>query len=372
MDEPLISTPVVAAWAFALAFVFGFVGSKSQFCTLGAVSDVLNMGDWTRMRLWGLAVAVAMAGTAFLQWQGAIDTANSIYTGPDLIWLSNVLGGLVFGVGMTLASGCGSKTLIRIGGGNLKSLVVFAFLALSAYATMRGLFAVWRTRFIDPVAMPLEAGTQALPGWMAHAFSWTPTTALWLVTLVFVVGLLWFSVGQREFRHSGLVLAGVLIGGGVVGGWYLTGVVAYVPEHPHTLEAAFIGTQTGRMESLTFIAPMAYTMELFLFWSDSSRYVSFGIATVLGVIAGSAADNLASGRFRIESFYNTADLVRHIIGGILMGFGGVTAMGCTIGQGLSGLSTLAIGAFLATAAMMAGAAITMKIQYWHMMRSEGG
>jgi uncharacterized protein len=369
MNEPLVSTQFVAGWAFVLAFVFGFAGSRSNFCTLGAVSDVLNMGDWTRMRLWGLSMAVAMAGTALLQSQGMILITNSIYTGPDFIWLSNIVGGLAFGVGMTLASGCGSKTLIRIGGGNLKSIVVFAFLAISAYATMRGLFAVWRADVLDPVAISFSAGSQALPILAADLLDWPDMPTLWWITLPLVAALLWFSVGQKSFREAGLWPSGLIIGGCVVAGWYLTGVMAYVPEHPHTLEEAFMGTQTGRMESLSFIAPIAYTMELFIFWSDASRYVSFGIATVLGVIAGAAVESLVSKRFRIESFYNTADLVRHIIGAILMGFGGVTAMGCTIGQGLSGVSTLALGAFLATAAMMAGAAITMKIQYWHMMRT---
>lgn len=367
MDASPVSTATIAGGAFVLATLFGFIASRTNFCTLGAVSDALNMGDWNRMRMWGLAVGVAVLGTAALQAAGFIDTANAFYTGPRLIWLSNLVGGLCFGVGMTLASGCGSKTLIRIGGGNLKSVVVFVFLAISAYATLRGLFGVWRVAFLDPVAIELGAG-QALPHLLAAALGVSAHSAGLLCAGVVGGALLVFAVSSPEFRQRDFVLGGTAIGLLVVAGWYLTGHVGYVAEHPDTLQAAFIGTQSGRMESFTFVAPIAYTLELLMFWSDSSRFVSFGIASVLGVVCGSALDSLASRSFRIEGFHSPADLVRHIVGAILMGFGGVTAMGCTIGQGVSGLSTLALGAFIATAAIVAGAVMAMKVQYWLMMR----
>src|SRR3954467_835592 len=135
---------IVFLGGFALAFVFGAVANRTNFCTMGAVSDIVNMGSWGRMRMWLLAIAVAILGTYALQLEGVIDLSGSFYVRPNVTWVSYILGGFLFGVGMTLGSGCGSKTLVRIGGGNLKSLVVFVFLGIAAYMTLKGLFAVWR------------------------------------------------------------------------------------------------------------------------------------------------------------------------------------------------------------------------------------
>jgi uncharacterized membrane protein YedE/YeeE len=161
-----------------------------------------------------------------------------------------------------------------------------------------------------------------------------------------------------------MIAGGLIIGAIVAGGWYVTGHLGHLAEDPRTLEEAFIATNSGRPESYSFVAPVAYTLELLLLWSDQSRIVTFGIAGVLGMAAGSAAMALATRTFRWEGFASTEDLVNHIIGGVLMGFGGVTALGCTIGQGLTGISTLAIGSFIALAAIIAGCATALKYQYW--------
>jgi uncharacterized membrane protein YedE/YeeE len=160
----------------------------------------------------------------------------------------------------------------------------------------------------------------------------------------------------------------VVVGLVVVGGWYLSGHIGHLAEDPATLEEKFLATNSGRMESLSFVAPQAYFLELLMLWSDKSRVMTFGTASVLGMFAGSLAWSLASRTFRLESFRDAGDLINHLAGGALMGFGGVLALGCTIGQGISGLSTLALGSFLAFFAIVAGAALTMKIQYWRLMR----
>ena len=152
----------------------------------------------------------------------------------------------------------------------------------------------------------------------------------------------------------------------IVGGWYVTGHLGYVAEDPKTLEEAFVATNSGRAESYSFVAPTAYLLELLLLWSDQSKLVTFGIAGVLGMAAGSAAMALATGAFRWEGFASTEDLVNHIVGGVLMGFGGVTALGCTIGQGLTGISTLAFGSALALAAIVTGCVAALKYQYWRL------
>ena len=363
---------VVFLGGFILAFIFGAVANRTNFCTMGAVSDVVNMGSWARMRMWLLAIAVAILGTHALQLAGLIDITKSFYVRPNVTWLSYVLGGFLFGVGMTLGSGCGSKTLVRLGGGSLKSLVVFTFLGIAAYMTLKGLFAIWRTRWIDPVATDLSARQlprQDLPTVIA---SWTgaslPAVEL-AVALAVAIALLVFVFKDREFRTSfDHVLGGTVVGLVVVGGWYVTGHIGYA-ENPDTLENTFFGTNSRTIESLSFVAPIAYTFELLMLWSDKSLAPTFGIGATVGIILGSFAYAIASKTFRWEGLAGAEDTVNHVVGGILMGFGGVLALGCTIGQGLTGFSTLAIGSILAFLAIVAGSALTMRYQYWRVSRA---
>jgi uncharacterized protein len=356
--DPAQLVPYVTGGAFVLAFIFGAVGNKTDFCTMGAVSDWVNMGDRNRMRMWLLAIAVAMLGTSALALAGVVDLSKSIYYGPNFIWLSHIVGGFLFGVGMTLGSGCGSKTLIRIGGGNLKSLVVFVFLGIAAYMTLRGLFGAFRVGVLEPVSVTFAAG-QDLPSLLGVHRG--------ILAGLIGGGLLVYVYASKDFRSGfDYTLGGVVTGLVVVGGWYVSGVVGYVEEHPETLQEAFIATNTGRMESFSFVSPMAFTLEYLMFWTDASKIVTYGIASALGVIAGSAAYALATRKFRWEGFRDAEDTANHVIGGILMGFGGITALGCTVGQAITGVSTLALGSFLTFAAIVAGAAATMKYQYWRM------
>jgi hypothetical protein len=352
--------PWVTGGAFALAFVFGAVGNRTNFCTMGAVSDWVNMGDLGRMRMWALAIAVAILGTAGLQAAGLIDVAKSIYPGRNFTWLSYIVGGFLFGVGMTLGSGCGSKTLIRIGAGNLKSLVVYVFLGIAAYMTLRGILGAFRVGVLEKASATFPAG-QGLPALLG-----LPPA---LVAAVVGLALLGWVYASREFRgsweHS---LGGIVTGLVVVGGWYVSGHVGHLAEDPNTLQEAFVATNSGRMESFSFVAPLAYTLEYLMLWTDKSKVITYGIASAAGVIAGSAAYALASGTFRWEGFRDAEDTANHVIGGLLMGFGGITALGCTIGQGISGFSTLALGSILTFASLVAGSAAAMKLQYWRIAR----
>jgi uncharacterized membrane protein YedE/YeeE len=363
---------VVTLGGFVLAFIFGAVANRTNFCTMGAVSDVVNMGSWGRMRMWLLAIAVAIAGTHALHLAGLIDLTKSFYVRPNVTWLSYVLGGFLFGIGMTLGSGCGSKTLVRLGGGSLKSLVVFTFLGIAAYMSLKGLFAIWRTRFIDPVATDLSASNVPRQDLPTIISAWTgaslPAVELF-VALAFAAALLIFVFKDRDFRTSfDHVLGGSVVGLVIVGGWYVTGHLGYA-ENPETLENTFFGTNSRTIESLSFVAPVAYTLELLMLWSDRSLGPTFGIGAVAGIIAGSFAYAVASKTFRWEGLAGAEDTANHVIGGLLMGFGGVLALGCTIGQGITGFSTLAIGSIMAFAAIVAGSALTMRYQYWRMSRA---
>jgi uncharacterized membrane protein YedE/YeeE len=359
-------THTVAWLGFGLAFIFGAVANRANFCTMGAISDVVNMGSWTRMRMWLLAIAVAIIGAQSLQWLGYIDLSKSIYQTPKLIWFSHILGGILFGIGMVLSSGCASKNLIRLGAGNLKSIVVLLFVAVSAYITLRGLFAIWRTNYIDVLFVDLRhfgLAQQDLSSLIANFFNWDLQYSQITVPVIIAMGLLIFIFSSRDFWKVEYIFSAIVIGLIVVAGWYVSAHIGFIAEHPDTLSAAFAATNTGRAESFSFVAPSAYTLELLMFWGDSSKIVTFGIAGVLGVIAGSFTYAIFSKTFYWEAFNSSLDIAHHIIGSVLMGFGGITALGCTIGQGISGFSTLALGSILTFLAMALGAVIGLKYQY---------
>jgi uncharacterized protein len=365
-DLPGLVAQVLAA-AFALAVVFGAIAQRTHFCTMGAVSDIVNMGDWTRMRMWLMAMGVAMLGFNAMVGAGWVQAGQTVYAGPRLIVLSNVLGGLLFGFGMVLASGCGSKTLVRIGGGSLKSLVVFCVLAIAAYATLRGIVAVARVATVDAAAITLPVG-QDLPSLLAHASGLAPRTAALLLGALIGGGLLAFALAHPDGRRGDTLLAGLGIGAVIVGVWWVSGRLGHLVEHPVTLEEVFLATDTQRMESLTFVAPIAYTVDWLILFSDKSNTLTLGVVSVFGVVAGSAVVALATRSFRWEGFAGTEDTANHIVGAVLMGVGGVTAMGCTVGQGLSGISTLALGSFIALAGIMGGAVLALRYQMWRLER----
>ncbi|MGA9993641.1 MAG: YeeE/YedE family protein [Thiobacillaceae bacterium] len=356
---------LVAIGGFILATIFGYVGNKTHFCTMGAVSDVVNIGDWNRMRAWMLAIAVAIIGTNLLVYVGWLDITKSIYTTANFYWLAALVGGLIFGVGMTLAGGCAQRTLVRLGAGNLKSVVVFLFLGYSALVTIRGLFGWFRLNYLQapPVTVQLDH-IQTLPALLHLA---DKGTALGLALAIAVV-MLAFIFANKDFRkHADGILSGIVVGLVVVGGWYVTSKIGF-GEDPDTLEMVYRGTNSHLSESMTFVAPLGFTMDLWAYWTDSATIITFGVGSVFGVLAGSFLYAVTHHTFRWESFNSPQDMVRHIIGAVFMGFGGVTALGCTIGQGVTGVSTLSIMSFLVLASIIAGSAITMKVQYAMMLR----
>jgi hypothetical protein len=367
--DPASLYPTVVWSVFVVASVLGAVMNRTNFCTMGAISDVVNVGDWTRMRMWAGAIGTAMIGVAVLAGTGIIDLSRTFYTAATMPWLSMLLGGLAFGFGMVLASGCGSKTLVRIGGGSLKSLVVFVVLGIAAYMTLRGLIGVWRVSMLDPVAVRFAHG-QDLPRLFAGAdAAATASMRLWL-GLAMGAALWAFALAGREFRQADPLMGALVVGAAIIAGWYISGRLGYVAEDPKTLEEAFVATNSGRMESFTFVAPVAYSLELLMLWSDKSKVVTFGVAAVAGMIVGSAVYALASRTFRWEGFRDTEDTANHLVGAVLMGAGGVTALGCTVGQGLTGLSTLALGSFIAFAGIVVGAVLALKYQIWRLSRME--
>jgi uncharacterized membrane protein YedE/YeeE len=368
MDASVVIKTIVW-WGFGLGIVFGFIANKTNFCTMGAVSDVVNMGHWGRMRAWLLAIAVAMIGTNVLAYFGYLDLSKTIYTGNSFPWLAYIVGGLCFGVGMTLASGCANRTLVRVGGGNLRSVVVFIYLGFAALMTLRGILGQFRVTVLQAPAVTSQFNHgQTLSALLSGIGGLSSKTLQLALAVVIGLAILIFVFKDKSFRKSlDNNLSGLVVGLLIISGWYLTGHLGF-GENPDTLEMTYLGTNSHLAESMSFVAPTAYTLEYWAYWTDASNIVTFGVATIFGVGIGSFLYALFTKSFRWEAFSSAQDMFYHIIGGTLMGFGGVTAMGCTIGQGITGVSTLSLGSFLALASIVAGSAITMKIQYRIMMR----
>lgn len=366
LEQLQLQIHVVLGLTFLVACGFGWLLHRSHFCTMGAISDWVIMGDTTRAKQWALATAVAMLGFGGMSWVGWISPLNTIYASAQLSWLSLLLGGVLFGVGMVLGSGCASKSLIRLGAGNLKSLVVLMAMGISGLATLRGLTAVWRVNILDP--MLVTSGPGPFVGqWLASATGWPLPLACGVAAVLLAAALLvWiFKSGQALPRT--VVWFGIGIGAAVVAFWYISGVLGFVPEHPETLEPVFVATASGRMESMSLTAPVAYWWDAFMYFSDGSKRVTLGMVTVMGLLLGAFASARLQGTFRWEGFTQTSDLGLHLLGGALMGVGGVMAMGCTIGQGLSGVSTLSLGSFVAVFGIALGAVLTLQ---WQLRRAE--
>ncbi len=353
--EEFTNVHYVALWGFGIAAVFGFVANKTHFCAMGAISDVIHMGSKGRLGAWLLATGIAVLGTQALQLAGIIDVGESRYLGPNFMWLSYVLGGLLFGIGMTLAAGCGQRNLVRFGAGNLKAFVVLLVMGVSAYMTLRGLFGVVRINLIDPASIDLAklglgdqsmvSGVQSLTG----ADSGRLVRSL--LTALIGGGLLAYALKQRALRESmDDILAGVVIGGCVIAGWYVTGSLGVDDFDPVPVE------------SMSFISSAGNSINYLMSFTGAT--INFGIALIFGMITGSFLYAVISRNFRVETFSNRTEMVSHLAGGALMGFGGVLSVGCTIGQGVTGLSSLAMGSLLATVAIVFGSALTMKVEYY--------
>ncbi len=355
-------------WAsFFISFAFGAIAQRTHFCTMGAVSDVVNMGDWTRMGQWALAMGVAMLGVGVLSYTGQIDLTKTLYASNRWLWFSALIGGVLFGFGMVLGSGCGSKTLVRIGGGSLKSIVVFLVIGVAAFATLKGITAVVRVTYIDPFAVEVVGGA-SLPA-LGFALTGIPLRTMGLgLAIVLGSSLSLWALSRRDFVTITNIMAGVGMGGLVVAMWWVSAHVGHVMEHPDTLQETFLGTNSGKAEALSFVAPAAYTLDWLMFFSDKSKVLTLGTVSVVGVVLGSAVSALFGRSFRWEGFGGPEDVANHLVGGMLMGVGGVTAMGCSIGQGLSGVSTLSLTSFVAVASIVAGAVLAFRYQVWRLER----
>jgi len=366
--SPVAVTHAVLWGGLAIGLLLGAAAQASRFCTMGALSDWFSYGGTARLTMWVLAAAVAATGSMALVATGVFDATRTLAWSDRFLWLSYPVGGALFGVGMVLASGCPQRNLVRAGAGSLKAWVTLLVAALVAQMTLRGVLAPLRVEQLDTFGVALGR-PQDLGSLFGPLLGIAPATLRWIVLaglLAAVAVLLWRT---RAAMDRWQWVGGLVVGALVPAAWWLTGQIGFLAEHPDTLEPAWLGTASRRPEALSFAAPLAHGLDLLTLWSDRNTVLTFGVAVSLGVLFGSAVSALLRREFRIEAFRDAGDLGDHLFGGVLMGFGGVTAVGCSIGQGLSGMAMLSAGACLALAGMVAGTWAALRLQGWRLERA---
>lgn len=335
-----------------IGFAFGYIAYRTNFCTMGGVSDALTFGDYRRFRSWILAGAVAIVGAQLLAYADIVAIENSIYIGSSLNWSGHSLGGLIFGFGMVFAGGCPSRNLARAGGGDLRSLLTLVFVGIFAFASIGGIIGPLRAGLVEATSFPMShwgSPTTSLAD-IATAHGAAPADISGLAVGFIIAGLLaLYCFTSRELRTSPVhIIAGVGVGLCIIAGWAATGLAfdefTEAPVQPI---------------SLTYVRPTGDALD----WIQRFTALGlpgFGVTTVFGALIGAFIAAKVMGRFRITTFSGVGDTLRSLSGAALMGIGGVMALGCSIGQGLTGISTLAFGSFLSFVAIVIGAIIGLK------------
>ena len=342
----------LALGGLLIGMVFGYIVFRTNFCTMGSISDIVSFGDYRRFRAWLLAGATAIIGAQLLDAAGVVALSKSMYLGANLNWFGHIFGGLMFGYGMVFAGGCASRNLARAGAGDLRSLLTLVVMGLFAYIAIGGLLGPLRD-FLERMTViglgATQAKTQGLGNIVGVFVPGTPVTINLAVAALIAGTMLLYCFKDESFRTSKVhVLSGIGIGLCAIAGWALTGL-------------AFDELADRPMApiSLTYVRPTADAIE-WLQRFTAGMMPGFGVTTVFGAILGSFIAAKSMGRFQLTTFADLADTKRSLFGAVLMGIGGVMALGCTVGQAITGISTLALGSFLTFAAIVTGGYYGMK------------
>lgn len=337
--------PHVTVYAgFLVGLAFGAVGLLSDFCLMSSLRGYWGQGDGRLVRTYALAMGVGIVATQLLAGEGFVDPGKSIYLQPSFSAPLMFAGGIIFGYGMVLSNGCGSRALILLGRGNLRSLVVVIVLGIAAQMTLKGLIAPARIAVLQAsqatpnvISLPALAETLGLSASLARAFAALAVSGV----------LITFAFSHAAFRRSGgQIAAGLVVGLLVAAGWYATGYLGADDFNPVPVR------------SITFVAPVADTVQYMML--STGLTMNFGVALVPGVVLGSLVTALVTRRFHLEAYHSPRHMLRSVTGAAFMGSGGAMAYGCSIGQGLTGLSTLALASFVAITGIVVGAAIGLR------------
>ncbi len=340
-----MSPLTLSLWAgFVIGILFGITVQRTGFCLNTAFRGLLVSGDRRKLAGFALAMSVAMLGTQASEAFGLIDLRRSIYLSAPLSWLVIPLGGAIFGYGMIASNGCGARSLVLLGQGNLRSFVVLVCLGIAAYATLSGVIAPLRTAIATPTTLSLGS-TPSIPRLLEASLG--PATARLLPALLLALLLMALAFSSPAFRKSPRdVLGGLIVGALIVAGWLATGWLGKDDFEP------------GPVASLTFIAPIGETIQ-YAMLATGAR-MSFGVAIICGVFLGALGSALVTCTADLQGFSRPSQMLRYMAGGTLMGIGGAMALGCSIGQGLTGFSTLAFGSLLAAGGIALGATLALR------------
>jgi uncharacterized protein len=335
---------VVVYAGLAIGLVYGAVGLLSGFCLVSSLRGWWAEGDGRLVRTYGLALGVAIAATQLLAARQVVDLGKSIYLQPSFSAPLMFFGGILFGYGMVMSNGCGSRALVLLGSGNLRSFVVVIVLGIVAQITLKGLIAPSRIALLH--LSQISPKLLSVPA-LLSAVHLDPKFARMLAASTISGALIIFAFAHPGFRRSwGQIAAGVIVGLLVAAGWFATGHLGADDFNPVPVT------------SLTFVAPIADSLQYVML--STGLTLNFGVATVAGVFAGSLVTALVTRRFRWEGYRSPRHMLRSAGGAALMGAGGAMALGCSIGQGLTGLSTLALASFAAVAGILAGSAAGLR------------
>lgn len=324
------SASLVLGLGLLIGVVFGAVGQVTGFCYYRGLKERWTQQPGSKLQSCALALAVAILGTQLSVALGWIDLTQAIYLTPRLSWLMLPLGGLLFGYGMALANGCGARALVLLGQGNLRSLVVLLFLGISALVTLSGLLGTLRLTVANQTLLHLS---HVSPAQWGSPLLWAGLAA---------VILLWFALkGPTSEHRTRNLIGGAIIGLLVVASWLTTGWIGADPFDPVP------------PSSLSFVLPVGETIQYAMLATGMN--LKFALVVVMGLVLGSASSALIRKKHQLQGFDSPQHLLRSMWGGCLMGIGGVLGMGCTIGQGLSGISTLAFGSVVTLVFISLGA-----------------
>jgi uncharacterized membrane protein YedE/YeeE len=327
-----------------IGLIYGAIGLLSGFCMMSSLRGWWAEGDSRLVRTYALAIGVAIVATQLLAAAGLVDLGKSIYLQPTFSVPLMFVGGALFGYGMVLSNGCGSRALVLLGRGNLRSFLVVIVLGIAAEMTLKGLIAPLRIALLQ--VSQTTASATSLPALLSSGGLHGAPARL-LPAILLGGALIVFACAHPPFRRStGQIAAGLIVGLLIAAGWFATGYLGNDDFNPVAVT------------SLTFIAPIADTLQYAML--STGLTVNFGIATVAGVFAGSLLTALVTGGFHLEGFNSPRHMLRSAAGAALMGTGGVMAFGCSVGQGLTGMSTLALTSFVAVAGIMAGTALGLR------------
>ncbi|MCF6272449.1 MAG: YeeE/YedE family protein [Rhodobacteraceae bacterium] len=336
--------------------LLGFVVYRTNFCAMGSVSDLVNFGDWRRFRSWVLAGATAIIGVFILNKMGVMNPRDSIFLTPMFTWIGFVSGGFIFGVGMVLSAGCVSRNLVRAGSGDLRSVLVLVVIGIFAFMTIGGLLGPLRVWFVGIGTTDLSDAGMAGQGLgdLLGALTGLEVAQANLYAFIGMAGLmLGYIFMNKKFRASPVhIIAGVSIGLLATAGWMLTGLA----------QDDFADVPVA-LTSLTFVQPSGATVDYLMRFTAYST-MAFPVAVVFGTILGGFLGAASKKELQLRTFNGEADTARNIVGAAMMGIGGVLALGCTIGQGVTGVSTLAMGSFITFAFLVIGGVVGMKVMEW--------